>query len=115
MVSLFNIFPPGTFSASSRLFYLHRNGRTQDPVPTVEARQVGANVADFSIVIEICQILPVAHGRCLYGDDEINKVRWVYARIALTLSKVLMEESTAVLQVSIRTVSLGLNSLVYLG
>ena len=76
----------------------------QDPVASHEAREMGANVADGARVVEIGEVRPVANSRFLRSDAE--RSRMSIGSASLTLRRVLMDESTAVAQVSAKMLSL---------
>ena len=76
----------------------------QDPVASHEAREMGANVADGARVVEIGEVRPVTNSRFLSKGDERNRTNSKSA--SLTLRRVLIDESTAVAQVSAKMLSL---------
>ena len=76
----------------------------QDPVTSHEAREMGANVADGAGVVEISEVRPVTNSRFLRSAYERNRTNIRSA--SPTLRRVLMDESTAVAQVSAKMLSL---------
>ena len=73
-----------------------------DPIARHEAREVRADVSDGTAAVKIGEVCPVANSRCLLD------VELAYAHtngIDHTLRSVLMDESTAVAQLSAKMVS----------